>query len=173
VNVRTKKGYLAQDKPVPSGERLEETLNKVVWSPLDSTRLSISVRVDPSPTLPAASRLSFLLAPSEINLRQKDGRYFGEIDLLVIQQHKDGQRVAEPKQTITLALTTERYQLMLQKGIMLSEDLNIHPDTVAVRIIVLDRSSGETGSVTTTILAEDKSATTITPPAASSTPRMQ
>jgi hypothetical protein len=46
MNVRTKKGYLAQDKPIPTGAQLEDMLKKTVWSPLDSTRLAITARID-------------------------------------------------------------------------------------------------------------------------------
>lgn len=52
MNVRTKKGCLAQDKPMPTGAQLEHVLKKAVWSPLDSTRLAITARIDPSPTTP-------------------------------------------------------------------------------------------------------------------------
>jgi hypothetical protein len=40
---------------------------------------------------------------------------------------------------------------------LLREDLTMRPDTVAVRIIVLDRASGATGSLTMKIDPEDKS----------------
>jgi VWFA-related protein len=170
INVRTKQGYLAQDRPTPTSAQIEDTLKKAVWSPLDSTRLSVAARVDPSSTLPNASRFSFAIVPSEMNLRQENGRYMGELDLLVIQHRKGGEHATEPQKTITLALTPERYQLMLQNGMVLTKDLTMHADTVAVRIIVLDRASGATGSVTMTIDPEDKSGTNEIAPAGQTTP---
>ena len=163
VNVRTKQGYLAQDRPTPTKAQIEDTLKKAVWSPLDSTRLFIAARLDPSSTLPNASRFSVAITPAEMNLRQENGRYMGELDLLVIQHRKGGEQAAEPKKTITFALTAERYQRILQNGMVLTEDLAIHPDTAAVRIIVLDRASGATGSVTMAINPEDKSGSTAIP----------
>jgi len=157
VNVRTKRGYLAEDNPTPTGAQLEDTLKNAVWSPLDSTKLSVGARVDPSATLPNASHFSFMIIPSEFNLRQENGRYTGALDLLVIQLRKGGERSAEPKKTINLTLTPQRYQLMLQNGMLLTEDLTMYPDTVAVRIIFLDRASGATGSLMMKIDPEDKS----------------
>ena len=173
VNVRTKQGYLAQDKPTPTGSQLEDTLKNAVWSPLDSTKLSVAARVDPSATLPNASHFSFVITPSELNLRQENGRYKGALDLLVIQCRKGGERSAEPKKTINLALTPERYQVMLQNGIVLREDLTMRPDTVAVRIIVLDRTSGASGSLTMTIDPEDKSGPKLALPIEQTTPKMK
>ncbi len=173
VNVRTKQGYLAQDRPTPTSAQIEDTLKKAVWSPLDSTRLSVAARVDPSSSLPNASRFSFAITPSEMNLRQANGRYMGELDLLVIQHRKGGKQAAEPKKTITLALTPERYQRILQNGMVLTEDLTIHADTIAVRIIVLDRSSGAIGSVTMRIDPEDKSSTNVIPPVGQTTPERE
>ena len=173
VNVRTKQGYLAQDRPTPTSAQIEDTLKKAVWSPLDSTQLSVAARVDSSATLPNASRFAFAITPSEMNLRQENGRYMGELDLLVIQRRKGGEQAAEPKKTIKLALTPERYQSILQNGMVLTEDLTIHADTFAVRIIVLDRSSGATGSVTITIDPEDKSGTNVIPPVGQTTPKRE
>jgi hypothetical protein len=157
VNVRTKRGYLAQADPPPTGAQLEDTLKNAVWSPLDSTKLSVGARVDPSASLPNASYFSFMIFPSEFTLRQENGRYTGALDLLVIQLRKGGERSAEPKKTIDLKLTPQRYRLLLQNGMLLREDLTMRPDTVAVRIIVLDRASGATGSLTMKIDPEDKS----------------
>jgi hypothetical protein len=108
-----------------------------------------------------------------MNLQQENGRYMGELDLLVIQRRKGGEQAREPQKTITLALTPERYQLMLQNGMVLTEDLTIHADTVAVRIIVLDRTSGATGSVTMAINPEDKSGTMVIPSVGQTTPKMK
>lgn len=171
VNVRTKQGYLAQDMPTSTSAQIEDTLKKAVWSPLDSTRLFVAARVDPSSTLPNASRFSFAITPSEMKLRHENGRYIGELDVLVIQHRKGGEQAAEPKKTITLALTPERYQRILQNGMVLTEDLTIHTDTVAVRIIVLDRASGALGSVTMVIHPEDKSGTNVIPRVGQTTPK--
>jgi hypothetical protein len=60
-----------------------------------------------------------MIFPSEFTLRQENGRYTGALDLLVIQLRKGGERSAEPKKTIDLKLTPQRYQLMLQNGMIL------------------------------------------------------
>ena len=82
-----------------------------------------------------------------------------------MQQHKGGQHGAEVMKTLHIALTPERYKLLLASGMILTEDVTVQPDTVAVRIIVVDHSSGATGSVTMAIGLEDKSGNNVIPPA--------
>ena len=106
MNVRTKKGYLAQDKPMPTGAQLEDVLKKAVWSPLDSTRVAITARIEPSPALPNASRFSFAIDPAGVEFRQEDGKYRAQVDVLFVQQRKGGERIAELKKTLTIAVTT-------------------------------------------------------------------
>lgn len=165
MNVRTKKGYLAQYKPPPTSAHLDDVLKNAVWSPLDSTRIAITARIDPSPVLPNASRFSFAIDPTELDFGKEQEGYRGEMDVLFLQEHKGGGRAAELKRTIKIALTPERYKVVQESGMILSADLRIHPDTVAVRIIVVDRSSEATGSVTVAVGAEDKSGANVIPPA--------
>ena len=144
-------------KPTPTDAQLEDVLKKAVWSPLDSTKVAITARIDPSPAFPNASRFSFAIDPAGVDFQQEDGKYRGQVDVLFVQQRKGGEYAAELKKTLTIAVTPERYKVLRANGVILTEDLRIHPDTVAVRIIVVDRSSGSTGSVTVVVGAEDKS----------------
>ena len=170
MQVRTKKEYLAQDKPTPTSVQLEEVLKEAIWSPLDSTRLAIIARIDPSPVLPNASRFSFAIDAAEIDFRQEQETYLGEMDLLFFQEHQGGERAAGLKKTVKIALTPERYKVMQQSGLTLGDDLRILPDTVAVRVIVVDRSSGATGSITVRVRPEDKSGATVVPSAGQTAP---
>jgi hypothetical protein len=132
-------------------------LKKAVWSPLDSTRLAITARIDPSPAVPNGSRFSFAIDPAGVGFRQEGGKYRCKLDVLFVQQRKGGEHVAELKKTLTIAVTSERHTVLRANGLILTEDLGVHPDTVAVRIIVVDHSSGGTGSVTVVVRTEDKS----------------
>jgi len=165
MNVRTKKCYLAQDKPTPNRLQLEAALNDALWSPLNSTRLSVTARIDPSPDLPNSSRFSFAIEPAELNLREEGGKYRGGADVLFMQEQKGGQHGAELMKTFHIALTPDRYKVLLASGMILTQDLGMQPDTVAVRIIVVDHSSGATGSVAMAVRPEDKSGSNVTPPA--------
>ncbi|MFL6448030.1 MAG: VWA domain-containing protein [Bryobacteraceae bacterium] len=52
ASLRTKTGYFAQEQPAPDTAKLAQLLHEAVWSPLDSTLIGVTGRIDPSPALP-------------------------------------------------------------------------------------------------------------------------
>ncbi len=165
VVVRTKKGYLAQEQPAPNPGKLDQLLREAIWSPLDSTALGVSARIDPSPTMPNASRLFFALDPNEIQFKQANDKFNGAIDVVFVQQTKRGKSLADLKKTLNLSATADRFAVIRSKALTAGEDLALRADTDAVRIVVLDRSNGSTGSVTIPVTAQDKSGATVAPAA--------
>ena len=89
-----------------------------------------------------------------------------------MQKKKGGEHGAGLKKTLNFALTPEHYKALLARGMILTEDLIVQPDTVVIRIIVVDHSSGATGSVTMAVGPEDKSGSNVIP-AAQQTPPNQ
>ena len=159
VNVRTKKGYFAQEPVPPNPKKLDDTLREVLWSPLDSSTLGITARIDPSPTVPQASRLQFLVDTSELQFQNEQDRFVGMLDILLAQQTKKGKLLADTKKTITIRATPQQFAQLRANGLSAGEDLKMRPDTEAVRIVVLDRTSGLAGSVTVPVTAADRSPT--------------
>jgi hypothetical protein len=121
VKIRTKKGYLAKETSTLSSGQLDDVLRKAVWSPLDSTQLAVTARIDPSPALPNASRLGFVLLPEEIQFRQEGGKFHADLDIAFVQERKRGQRITDLKRNFKIDVTPERFQVMTQSGIVLSE----------------------------------------------------
>ena len=80
-----------------------------------------------------------------------------------MQQTRKGQELVKEKETMNLALTPQNYQKILQAGLLPGKDLKIDPNTQAVRIVVVDRANGATGSVTIPVTAQDKSSASLTP----------
>jgi hypothetical protein len=161
VSIRTKKGYFAQQQTTPTGVQLDRTLHEAVWSPLDSTVISILARIDPSPTLPNASRILFRLNPAELRFTQTGGRYKDAVDVLFVQETRQGKALVSQRETMQMTLSSQNYQKILERGLEPAKDLKIDPNTEAVRIIVLDRANGATGSVTLRVMSQDKSAATL------------
>jgi VWFA-related protein len=162
ISLRTKKGYFAQEQAPPTNIQLDRTIRDAVWSPLDATSIGILARIDPSPALPNASRIFFRLNPAELQFAQVDGRYKDALDVLFVQQTRKGQALVKEKETLSLALTPQNYQKILQTGLLPGKDLKLDPNTQAVRVIVVDHANGATGSVTIPVTAQDKSGSTIT-----------
>jgi len=163
VSVRTKKGYFATEQPAPDARKLDEILHEAVWSPLDSTTIGLTARIDPSPALPNASRLFFAVDPAELQFQTADQKYRGSLDVVFVQQTKRGKLIADFKKTLTLTLTPAQLDQLKAKGLTVGQDLTLNPETQAVRIVLMDRTSGVTGSVTIPISAQDKSEPNVKP----------
>ncbi len=165
VAVRTKKGYLAQELVAPTPGKLDQLLHEAVWSPLDSTAIGVTARIDPSPALPNASRLFFAVDPAEIQFKQENSKYGGSVDIVFVQQTKRGKLITDVKKTLNITATPAQFEALKTKGLAAGEDLKINPDTEAVRIVIMDRGTGSTGSVTVPVSAQDKSGSTVAAPA--------
>ncbi len=162
VNIRTKKGYLAQEQTPPTTLKLDQLLQEAVWSPLDSTAIGITARIDPSPTTPNASRFLFHVNASEIQFKEQNNKFLGSLDIVLVQQTKRGKHLTNARKTLNITATPVQLQDLMQKGFAAGEDLALNTDTEAVRIVVLDRTNGSSGSVTVPISAQDKSGPTLT-----------
>ncbi len=160
VSVRTKKGYLAQEQTPPTNIKLDQLLQEAVWSPLDSTAIGLTARIDPSPTAPNASRLLFHVNASEIQFKERDNKFAGSLDILFVQETKRGKHLTNARKTLNITATPIQLQNLMEKGFAAGEDLALNPDTEAVRIIVLDRANGSSGSVTVPVSTQDKSGPT-------------
>ena len=107
---------------------------------------------------PNASRLFFALDPAEVQFQPDKNNYRGSLDVVFVQETKRGKRVADFKKTLTLTVTSAQLEQLKAKGIRAGQDLELRSDTEAVRIVVLDRTTGIAGSVTIPISPQDKSA---------------
>lgn len=163
INVRTKKGYFAQEQPAPTPAKLARILQDALWSPLDSTTLEVSARIDPSTALPNASRIYFALNAADLQFTSDKDRLANSFDVVFAQQTKKGKLLTDVRQTVNIHVTPEQYSALRAKGITAGRDLAINPDTEAVRIVVLDHQSGLTGSVTVPVTSQDKSGANIVP----------
>jgi hypothetical protein len=74
-----------------------------------------------------------------------------------VQQTKRGKLIADVKKTINITATAAQLEQLKAKGLLSGEDLKLNPDTEAVRVVILDRGTGSTGSVTVKVTAEDSS----------------
>ena len=151
VTVRTKKGYLAQEQAPPTPAKLDQILHDAIWSPLDATSIGLTARLEPSPTA-NAKRLLFQVDASEIQFTPQADKYKGSMDVVFVQQTKRGAMLTNSKKTVSMSATTAQLEALRANGLSAGEDLSLNPDTQAVRIIVLDRNTGSTGSVTLPIV---------------------
>ena len=58
-------------------------------------------------------------------------------------------------------LKPDTYKKAMANGLDAGRDIKVNPDTEAIRIVIIDRTNGSTGSVTIPISSQDKSGPTV------------
>ena len=145
VNVQVKQGFYA-DAPA-EGERDRVAMQNAVSSPYDNP--DVGLRVSASPGKAAQSlRFHSLVDPADVRLVQQGAGNAGEIDLAFVQFTADAPKSVSKPIVEKLILTKTQYDAALKGGIPLDEELPVGADIRKVRVIVYDRGSDLTGSLT-------------------------
>jgi len=150
VNVRYRKGYVAQSAAMQDPKVAAKELSDAVWSPLDATALGLNARVDfTDQPKPNSVQILVQVSPSGINLEEKDGRHSGVLDVLMAQRTDRGEQVgAGAKDKLELNLKPETYAKVMKEGLVYRKVLARDPNAANVRVVVRDESTGAIGSIT-------------------------
>lgn len=140
LTVRTKEGYLATAQRDPSPKSIANRIDAAIADPLESTGIGITGRLDPSPDLKAATRVSFAFNPAQLTSKPGETQKTGSIDLAFVQLTLKGKSKIVYLKAIDIPLP--------QKGFVAYNDVTLDHDAESVRIIVVDRVSEQVGSVT-------------------------
>jgi len=148
LDVRYRKGYFAFSDESHTDQQRRDELADALWSPLDATAIPLIMRLEhvdqPEPDLLRA----YLAADiRSLTLEQKDARWIGGVDVLLIQQDKTGKIIDSSLQTMNLDLDKANYEAVLKTGMPLGKYLRPKAGLLNVRAIVLDRVSGKVGSL--------------------------
>lgn len=145
LQVRHRRGYFAlPDEPAGAAHR-RAVLDAAMWSPLDASRLGLTVRA-----VPAGNTLELELAidPRDLALRQQDGKWVGTLDLMLVQLSADAQNLKGISYTVKLQLNPETYRVARERqAVVLTERLGIVSGAALLRVLARDASSGALGSV--------------------------
>jgi len=153
VRVRHRKGYFALSD-VPNDPKLREvTLQAAAWSPLESTSLTLSVRVERAQAPGAPWMLEIGLDPREVAIKPKDDGWTVALDVLISQYRDDGKDVGGESKTLNLRMNRETYDTVQKEGFYLTRHLRLSPEATRVRVIVRDAGTGWVGSVSIPVKA--------------------
>jgi len=161
VQARYRRGYFAMpEERLTDAQRLA-ALHDALWSPLDATGLGVTVQLQPlaAPGGKAVNML-FKVDPRDITLDQHLDRWFGSLDVLVVEEDKVGNQLSPLRKIIDLRLTSKTHDQILQKGLIMGLTHAIDPWAVQLRVVVRDNPSGAVGSVTIPVAQEEPAAGT-------------
>ena len=146
VRLRHRRGYFAQPGvPTDDGYR-RGVLEAATWSPMDATRVGLTVRAIPSKD--GRLTLTLRLHAPDVSLRPEGDRWRGQLDVWFVQLGPADALLDTDSRTAALSLTSADHQRVMRANeIVLMERLKPKEDTVLLRILVRDVATGALGSV--------------------------
>ena len=136
LHVRTRSGYLAIPEPGPP--------------PLETHAIDLTVRVDNATVGEGDSRalrMDVLIDPRQLNLKSKDGRWRGVVNLLFIQSDNHDKTLDTLQQPYQMMLLPETYEQPPVEGFKFTQELRVVPHAEELRVVVRDSSTGLAGAV--------------------------
>jgi VWFA-related protein len=147
VRLRHRRGYFAQPGEPTDDWYRRGVLGAAMWSPLDATRLGLTVRATPS----SDGRLTLALrvhAP-DVSLRPAGDRWRGQLDVWLVELGSGDELLDTVSHVADLSLSpADHRRVMRTKEIVLVERVTLDESAVLLRILVRDIFSGAMGSVT-------------------------
>lgn len=146
VRLRHRRGYFAQPEEPADAWYRDGVLGAAMWSPVDATRLGLTVRVVPSEG--SALRLELDFDPRDIQLEPKEGLWKGALDLWMVQLGPNDRHLKTASHVANLSFNQAAFERAMQVNcILLIERLDLAPDASLLRILARDVNSGALGSV--------------------------
>jgi hypothetical protein len=148
VHLRFRRGYFALPDSTPTDQQAKMIVHDAVTSPLDFTTLGLNVHAAPV-DVPGARqiRVEIQLEARDVTLEPKDGRWVGEIALVIVERDAEGKDLASDSKQISMHLNNDTYLGVMKNGLIWDRELRIAPGTTQLRIVACDAPSGAIGSV--------------------------
>jgi VWFA-related protein len=147
VRLRHRRGYFAQPEEPAEAWYREGVLGAAMWSPVDATRLGLTVRV-----IPRTERtldLEVQVDPRDILLEPKEGHWEAALDVWLVQLGRKDRHLKTQSHLANLRLDGPAFRRAMQsQSLALMERLELDKDTLLLRILVRDIAGGSLGSVT-------------------------
>jgi VWFA-related protein len=149
VEVRSRKGYFAADSKPPAEKARTTTVEEAFLNPLEATSIGLVGSVSPAPGKPGIYNLGLMMNLSELHLERENGRWVALLEVATefsAKKHQNG-----TVQNIKLTLTEDRLKQVLRTGYPLQLPFDAGDLTGGLRVVVQDRITGETGSLSLNI----------------------
>jgi len=146
VRLRHRSGYFAQPPEPADAWYRESVLSAAAWSPVDASRLGLTVHINPRNA--NAWDLELRLDPLDLSLEYSNGNWEGSLDVWFAQIGARDRHVLTTTHVARLRMIPAVYERAMQtREVVLMEALELSPDTQLVRVLVRDIRTGALGSL--------------------------
>jgi VWFA-related protein len=148
ADVRYRKGYFAGEPEQPTEKRMKNTIADTLASPLNSSAIGLSARIDPSDKpRPGSYQVAVAVDMNDVAAKPQAGRWAGALQISFVQQAGDGKTLDTTSETLDFNMKEETYQKALRDGLVVVKGMYPLAGLHQIHILVLDRSQGVIGSL--------------------------
>jgi VWFA-related protein len=147
VRPLTKQGYWAFHVQATPDQREQEAIAAAIDRPFDDPTIGLRTTISSVLEKPQTFRVQIRVDAADLLLLKQNDRYSGQLGLGLMGS---GEGVAQPvtPAPLQLSLTREQFEQVAKHGIEITRDLAVDRTTQAIRVVVFDRNSNLTESVT-------------------------
>jgi len=148
ADVRYRKGFVAFTAQTPSEKEIKAEIKNAIATPLEGTGIGLNARTDfVDKPKPGSLQVVAQIDQTTIVLQQQNDRWVGAIELGWVQVAADGKLLNVETQSLSMNLKKERYDDIQKRGLILTKVVEPVENASHLRIIVVDRSTGNVGSL--------------------------
>ena len=149
VDVRYRKGYFAFKPADISDKTRGDQIRAAVWTPIESTAVGVSARVDMIDQPPNTVNLFVQIDPATIAFRKDGDRWKANVDIVYVQKDEHGLLKGDGDvDRLNMALDEATYTKLVKDGFIRQRRVPREPGATTLRIVVRDAGTGATGSLT-------------------------
>ncbi len=143
----TKERYYAIPDSRTSAQKQRADLLVAFNSPRDERQIGLTLKVTPG-TPGKSVGIDLQIDPKDLLMREDGGKFVGGLTLLIANSGASG-NIGEPMiKSFDLGLTPEQHATVMKGAIPVSLPVPITDATKNVRVIILDQTTGNVGSIT-------------------------
>lgn len=148
VRLQTKQGYWAFPSQSNPDEQEQATFEAAAASPFDDTGIGLRATFSPIEKPYRTVRFRIRVDSADLLLPDQNDHYQGDLALGLVTYSADGMVQHVTTTPLQLSLNQEQVEQAAKNGIEITQELELDGATQQIRIVILDRGSNMTGSVT-------------------------
>lgn len=149
--------YVADGSRATPESREKSAVTRLVKSSFDAVDIGLRAAAAPSPKTPGGTRLQLAIDAKNLNLWRQGDQHAGNVSTTVIYYDATGKPGVAGNVRHPFSFTEQQRAAAEKSGIGLSDDVQLPPSAVMMRVIVFDFNSNAVGSITIPITEADRS----------------
>ena len=153
VRLETKEGYWAfPAQSSPAGTE-KSAIDTAAVSPFDDSAIGLTASISLADSIPRTAHVQIRVDSEDLALPGQNDRYLGDLAIGVITYSSNGKVQSMATAPFQASFTQAQVQQAAKSGIEVARDVAIDGATQKIRVVVFDRNSNLTGSVTIPLTA--------------------